>query len=88
MEGWLVARHVSTALAPCREPWGNLGFLMHMHLVAFEPILVSALFLAQLAVPSQLLQALGLDAVADLHGIDRGPEECQEQLSLQSLLPP
>jgi hypothetical protein len=34
--------------------------------MALEAVLVTALLLAQLAVPSQLLEALGLDAVGDL----------------------
>jgi hypothetical protein len=36
------------------------------HLVALEAVLVAALLLAQLAVPPQLLEALGLDAVGNL----------------------
>jgi hypothetical protein len=36
------------------------------HLVALEAVLVSTLLLTQLAVPTQLLEALGLDAVCDL----------------------
>ena len=37
-------------------------------LVAFEPIFISTLLLAHLAVPSQLLQTFGLDAVANSFG--------------------
>jgi hypothetical protein len=39
-------------------------------LVTFEAVLITALLLAELAVPTQLAQALGLDTVPDL--------ECQE----------
>jgi hypothetical protein len=43
--------------------------------VALEPILVSALLAAHLAVPSQLLQALRLDAVGYLHETVHGRRE-------------
>lgn len=36
------------------------------HLVALEAVLIAALLLAQLAVPAQLLQALGFDGVGNL----------------------
>ena len=36
------------------------------HLMTFEPILITALLLAQLTVPTELRQALGFDTVADL----------------------
>ena len=37
-------------------------------LMTFEPIFISTLLLAHLAVPSQLLQTFGLDAVANSFG--------------------
>ncbi len=44
-------------------------------LVALETILVAALLLAQLAVPAELLKALGLDAIGYLRGQQRGQGE-------------
>lgn len=38
------------------------------HLVALEAVLISALLLAQLAVPAQLAKTLGLDARGNLQG--------------------
>ena len=40
----------------------------HDYLVAFEPVFIAALLLAQLAVPSELLETLSLNPVPDLHG--------------------
>lgn len=38
-----------------------------------EPILVATLLLAHLAIPSQLLEALGLDAIGDGLGREEAP---------------
>jgi hypothetical protein len=38
------------------------------HTVAFEAILISALFLAHLAVPPELLEAFGFDAIGNRFG--------------------
>jgi hypothetical protein len=43
----------------------HLALVRLRHRVALEAVLVAALLLAHLAVPSQLLQALGLDAIRD-----------------------
>lgn len=56
---WILAKHLHLAL---------VGLAV---LVAFEAILVATLLLAHLTVPSQLLQTLGLDSVANL--------QCTEQ---------
>lgn len=44
----------------------HLAQVVLAHLVALESVLIPALLLTQLAVPTQALQALGLDPVADL----------------------
>ena len=44
---------------------GHLPLVRFRLAVALEAVLVAALLLAHLAVPAQLLQALGLDAVGD-----------------------
>ena len=51
---WILAKHLHLAL---------VGLAI---LVAFEAILIATLLLAHLTVPSQLLQTLGLDSVANL----------------------
>jgi hypothetical protein len=52
-----------TVHSPCliRKAWG--GDASHL-----ESILIAALLLAHLAIPAQLLQALGLDAIGDRLG--------------------
>jgi len=44
----------------------HLALVPLARLVTLEPVLVPALLLAQLAVPAELLQALGLDGIANL----------------------
>jgi hypothetical protein len=44
----------------------HLAAVALAHLVALEAVLIAARLLAQLAVPAQLGQPLGLDAVGDL----------------------
>lgn len=43
----------------------HLALVALAHAVALESVLVSALLLAHLAVPSELLESLGLDSIGD-----------------------
>lgn len=46
----------------------HLPLVAFAHAVAFEAVLVSTLLLAHLAVPSKLLESLGLDPIGDCLG--------------------
>jgi hypothetical protein len=56
----------AAAAAAAKHSHLHLALVSLAHLVALEAVLIPAGFLAQLAVPAQLVQALGLDAVGNL----------------------
>jgi hypothetical protein len=62
--------------APTTTAHLHLSLVALAHLVALEAVLIPAGLLAQLAVPAQLVQALGLNAVGNLHE-EQASNKCQ-----------
>jgi len=79
---------------PLDDSLGILAKDLHLppvpftHLVALEAVLISALLLTQLAVPTKFLQPLGLDPIRNLqeHKMTEFRSKCDLDLRLEGTL--